>query len=98
MVVGACGDLGRRLRRRRGPLRRQDSNLNHWNQNPRCCRYTTADRPGIIPRGVGGADGGEADLSLDPRRGPDREIRELTMDHLGPSSWAELDALTRTTR
>ena len=30
------------------PLRRQDSNLNHWNQNPRCCRYTTADRPGII--------------------------------------------------
>src|SRR6478752_2768893 len=30
------------------PLRRQDSNLNHWNQNPRCCRYTTADRMGII--------------------------------------------------
>src|SRR6478752_3579905 len=30
------------------PLRRQDSNLNHWNQNPRCCRYTTADRTGII--------------------------------------------------
>src|SRR6476620_11472555 len=28
------------------PLRRQDSNLNHWNQNPRCCRYTTADRMG----------------------------------------------------
>ena len=48
------------------PLRRQDSNLNHWNQNPRCCRYTTADRPGIISllragrrtlftRGAGGA-------------------------------------------
>jgi hypothetical protein len=26
-------------------LRRQDSNLDHRNQNPRCCRYTTADRP-----------------------------------------------------
>jgi hypothetical protein len=26
-------------------LRRQDSNLNHRNQNPRCCHYTTADRP-----------------------------------------------------
>ena len=25
------------------PLRRQDSNLDHRNQNPRCCRYTTAD-------------------------------------------------------
>jgi hypothetical protein len=26
-------------------LRRQDSNLDHWNQNPRCCHYTTADWP-----------------------------------------------------
>jgi Putative ATP-dependent DNA helicase recG C-terminal len=26
-------------------LRRQDSNLNHLNQNQRCCLYTTADRP-----------------------------------------------------
>src|ERR687894_521819 len=25
-------------------LRRQDSNLDHRNQNPRCCLYTTADR------------------------------------------------------
>jgi hypothetical protein len=25
-------------------LRRQDSNLNHQNQNLRCCHYTTADR------------------------------------------------------
>lgn len=25
------------------PLRRQDSNLDHRNQNPRCCLYTTAD-------------------------------------------------------
>ena len=24
-------------------LRRQDSNLDHRNQNPRCCLYTTAD-------------------------------------------------------
>ena len=29
---------------RRAPLRRQDSNLDHRNQNPRCCLYTTADR------------------------------------------------------
>ena len=32
------------------PLRRQDSNLDHRNQNPRCCLYTTADRASIVPR------------------------------------------------
>ena len=31
------------------PLRRQDSNLDHRNQNPRCCHYTTADRPLMVP-------------------------------------------------
>ena len=35
------------------PLRRQDSNLDHRNQNPRCCRYTTADRPSHGPMGPG---------------------------------------------
>ena len=33
------------------PLRRQDSNLDHRNQNPRCCRYTTADRSSMVPCG-----------------------------------------------
>jgi hypothetical protein len=33
------------------PLRRQDSNLDHRNQNPRCCRYTTADRLSMVPCG-----------------------------------------------
>src|SRR3954469_19546705 len=36
------GDLGTAPDRL---LRRQDSNLDHRNQNPRCCLYTTADWP-----------------------------------------------------
>jgi hypothetical protein len=41
----------RRLVRPGPMLRRQDSNLDHRNQNPRCCRYTTAEcsHPGTTP-------------------------------------------------
>jgi hypothetical protein len=50
-LFGHTDVTGRRQRRRVDLhmtadllLRRQDSNLDHRNQNPRCCRYTTADR------------------------------------------------------
>jgi hypothetical protein len=55
------------------PLRRQDSNLDHRNQNPRCCLYTTADRPPILARtpcaaiGTVGTDGLGAALTRDAR-------------------------------
>ena len=49
---GRSGDLGTVPAR---PLRRQDSNLDHRNQNPRCCLYTTAEeraptRRHMVPR------------------------------------------------
>ena len=48
----SSGDLGTASDR---PLRRQDSNLDHRNQNPRCCLYTTAEeraptRRHMVPR------------------------------------------------
>jgi hypothetical protein len=43
------------------PLRRQDSNLDHRNQNPRCCLYTTADWPPILARP---SDGSRVDTAF----------------------------------
>ncbi len=55
----------RKLSTREGPpesqLRRQDSNLNHQNQNLRCCHYTTADRAHPCSHGPLGVCSGAGD-------------------------------------
>jgi hypothetical protein len=58
ITCSALIDVNRRCQSRDGDLctvpdqllRRQDSNLDYRNQNPRCCLYTTADRRVLAPQ------------------------------------------------